>query len=259
MAKRTKSPAPLPGQPPVRPMLQPSDLTLAVTRSDRPQANAGEPLSGRAQALVSLVLIAHFGALLVTWSANLAPSYLQGNLTALLSPYLVTTTQAYNAFPLELTHAEPFDFPMHIQLLATDEQRGVWQFMALPGLGDADSSATDNRFSRWSNYSRVIRLVASEQPDSEILSDIAASAVRYAEQRSGQTYRAIRWVAPKILSYDEDALVRTGQLIEGEGELSPQIVYSAAVLRDAAGGLSLIPEQAPLRTAKPVRRTGGLP
>jgi len=105
----------------------------------------------------------------------------------------------------------------------------------------------------------MIRLVAAEQPDSEILSDIAASAVRYAEQRSGQTYRAVRWVAPKIPSYDQDALVHAGQLTEGEGELSPQVVYSAVILRDATGGLSLIPEQAPLRTSKPVGRTGDLP
>jgi hypothetical protein len=215
--------------------------------------------SGRAQVLVSFILVAHFGALLVTWSANLAPSYLQGNLTALLSPYLVTTNQAYNAFPLELTHAEPFDFPMHMELLPSDEQHGVWQVMAVPGMESAGGQVMDNRFSRWANYSRVIRLVASEQPDSEILSDIAASAIRYAEQRSGQTYKAVRWVAPKILSYDQDALVYAGQLTEGEGELAPQVVYSAVIVRDPTEGLSLIPEQAPLRTSKPLGRTGVLP
>lgn len=208
--------------------------------------------SQRQRTIVSVVVSAQFLALLITLSANLAPSFLQGKLTRLLSPYLVTTNQAYNAFPLELTHAEPFDFPMYIEFRAEDSASDRWEKLNLPGITNPASSLAAWRYSRWTNLSRVVRLIFTEQPDSEILSDITAHLVDVAEQQSGDTFREVRWMAPKVLSYDEDARLANGEEALAGEAFSPSIVYSATVVHGPAGQLSLVPQQAPLRTAKPI-------
>lgn len=208
--------------------------------------------SQRQRTIASMVISVHFLALLITLSANLAPSFLQGKLTRWLSPYLVTTNQAYNAFPLELTHAEPFDFPMYLEFRSANSASDRWEKLDLPGITNPTSRLAAWRFSRWTNLSRVVRLIFTEQPDIEILSDITAHLVGVAEQQSGDTFREVRWMAPKVLSYDEDARLANGEAGLTEDEFSPSIVYSATVVHGPAGQLSLVPQQIPLRTAKPV-------
>lgn len=216
--------------------------------------------SPRARWVASTLICAHLAAVMLGLSANLAPSFLQGQLTAWLAPYLVTTGQSYQALPLELTHAEPFDFPLWVELLPSDEDHAQWQPLLPPGTRQAmdessegDVGGLDQRFSRWANYSRMIRLIATEQPDSEILSDIAVQLVRNAAAQSArrQNFRAIRLVAPKVLSYDEDTQVASGQLDLDAEVLAPTIVFEASVVGEPSGELSLVPSLSPLRTAKP--------
>ena len=215
--------------------------------------------------VASALICAHFTAILVGLSANLSPSYLQGQLTAWLAPYLVTMGQSYQALPLELTHAEPFDFPLWVELLPSDEPNAQWQPLLLPDtrqtIDESSSGGLDQRFSRWANYSRLIRLIATEQPESEILSDIAVQLVRNAASQSArrQRFQAIRLVAPKVLSYDEDAQVASGQLDLGAEVLAPTIVFEASVLEAPSGELSLVPSLSPLRTAKPLADRKPLP
>lgn len=224
--------------------------------------------SPRVRSLASALICAHLAALMLGLSANLAPSYLQGQLTAWLSPYLVTTGQSYQALPLELTHAEPFDFPLWVELLPSDESNASWQPLRLPNTRQTTDESSrrgvgglDQRFSRWANYSRMIRLIATEQPDSEILSDIAVQLVRSAAAQSArrQNFRAIRLVAPKVLSYDEDAQVASGQLDLDADLLAPTIVFEASVVEGPSGELSLVPSLSPLRTAKPLAQRRSLP
>lgn len=249
MAKRKKN------APPISSSLEQASQQTSEPIFQSHSAIDGPP-SPRMQLLVSLVIVFHFCALLVAFSANLAPSYLQGQLTAWLSPYTVTTNQAYNAFPLELTHAEPLDFPLYVELLHSNqqgsEQSEDWQRMLLPGGSSRKLASHDVRWSRWSNLSRVIQLIAIEQPDSEILSDIAARLVVTAEKQTGDTFRAVRLIAPRVLSYDQDARVFSGESSLEDDELSPTVVYRATIVRDSASQISLVPEQIPLRTAKPV-------
>lgn len=210
----------------------------------------------RMQLSISLAIAFHFCALLIAFSANLAPSYLQGQLTAWLSPYAITTNQAYNAFSLELTHAEPLDFPLYVELLPVNQQDGKqseeWQKMLLPGSSSRKFASHDVRWSRWSNLSRVIQLIAIEQPDSEILSDIAARLVVIAEEQTGNSFRAVRLITPRVLSYDQDARVFSGASSLEDDELSPTVVYRATIVRDSTSRISLVPDEIPLRTAKPV-------
>ncbi len=199
------------------------------------------------------MILFHFGALLSALAANLSPSYLQGQLTELLSPYSATTSQTYNSIPLELTHAEPFDFPLQVELLPSDEAGEDWQSMLLPGSHSRVPNSLGFRWSRWPNISRVIQLIATDQPDSEILSDIVARLVVIAERQTGRTFRAVRLRTPKVLSYDDDALLASGQTSLQDNDPSVEVAYRATIIRESERDISLIPEQLPLRTAKPVR------
>jgi hypothetical protein len=248
MAKRKKSPPPT------------SSSSEQATQQANESSNAASPAanqlpSPRAQFFVSLAIVFHFGALLAAFSANLAPSYLQGQITSWLSAYAVTTNQAYSSVPLELTHAEPFDFPLLVEFLPANNQGSepveVWERMLLPGSSSANE-LHDLRWSRWPNLCRVIQLIAADQPDSEILSDIAARLVEMAEKRSDKPFGSIRLIAPRVLSYDEDASVNSGESTLEDDTLAPTIVYRATIVRDSTQQISLIPEQNPLRTAKPV-------
>ena len=248
MAKRKKSATPI------------SSTSEQATQQSRESSEAASPAvnqppTPRTQFLVSLAIVFHFGALLVALSANLAPSYLQGQFTAWLSPYAVTTNQAYSSFPLELTHAEPFDFPLFVEFLSTTSQGSaqgeVWERMLLPGSSSPNAALHDLGWSRWANVCRVIQLIAADQPDSEILSDIAARLVTMGENKSDKRFRSIRLIAPHVLSYDEDASVVSGERSLEDDALAPTILYRATIVRDLTQQISLVPEQIPLRTAKP--------
>ncbi len=210
--------------------------------------------SPRLRSIVSLLVVAHLATVLIALAANLAPSLLLGKMTQLTSAYAGTTNQIYTGLPLELTHAEPFDFPLNVEMQSSELTGTEWQAMPLPGIEQPRTDSHQLRFSRWSNFSRVMRMVATNQPDSEILADIAARLVELAEKREQQTFQGIRFIAPKVLSYDEDALLASGQSTKHDEELLSTIVYSATILRDVDGRLSLVPQQIPLRTAKPLLR-----
>ena len=68
---------------------------------------------------------------------------------------------------------------------------------------------------------------AIDDPESEILSEFAAQAVKAMQRGRQEEFDRVRFVAPKVLSFDEDAIVAAGQGSLISEELSPEIVFSA--------------------------------
>lgn len=210
--------------------------------------------------LASLLIILHGSILLTVLSSNLAPSYLQGRVLDLLSPYLNMSHQAYNALPLELTSSEMIDFPLQVELqaetLIADATQPDWHPMSLDGPIDFDKPPAALRTTRWPNMARWLLLTASVDPESEVLADFAAQCVRLAEKQTGQRFQAVRFRSPKVLSYDEDLALLANLRDPNDQEFQPSVVYSANIVRladelEGAQRLSLVPAQAPQRTAKP--------
>lgn len=247
--------------------------SAAAESTDADFSNCKTP-SATVRGLISLAIIVQVLSLLLAYSSNLAPSYLQGRILNVVGPFLHLTHQYYHALPLELTRADPLDFPLRIELQAEAANRSEglmaesWQPLALATLFGDSRVQTDVHDTRWQNLARWLTLVASADPESEILSDFAARAVVLAEKQTGQRYQAVRLLSPKVLSYDED-LALAGNLREPTDEMfQPSVLYSASVVRlggsaDASGAdrqsLSLIPTQDSLRTAKPTESTKELP
>lgn len=218
---------------------------MATSRRDEPTL--------RTRWLISVALLLHFGVLLFQLSANVAPSYLQGKIDDWLAPLLVTLNLDYGATPLELTHAAPIDFPLLVELLPADAAHDApqaWQTLELPNATLSSNDTWDFRRSRWPNYARLIRLVAVEYPDSELLADIALPFVHYAESRSRNQFSALRIRAPKVLSYEEEEARASGyEELEGQ-EARGTVVFGATIVRTSSS-IVLVPFQEPARTAKP--------
>ncbi len=204
---------------------------------------------------MSFLVVAHFLALILTLSSNLGPSYVQGELGRWAAPYLVTTNQKYVALPLALTHADTIDFPLWIELRPSGSGPDAWQRFDLPGSSSGRGEASLTR-SRWPNFSRMVRLVAEEQPDSELLAEIAAQVVRAAEARQEARFDQVRFVQPHVLSFDEDAIVDQGQASLIAQELEDEVVFTANVVRDSRGDIGLVPMQESSRTSKPLSSGG---
>lgn len=165
-----------------------------------------------------------------------------------LAPYQVTTSQTYGGQPLELTHAEDFDFPLVVQVRYQDAE--TWESL------DADVFQLANQsISRWPTLARAFQIIASENAESEMLGEIAFRFVRLSESQSTESsntksaIEAIRFLRPIVPSYDEYS-ASTPELQELVG-LKPETVYEAQVVRDEDRSIGVIPAQEAYRSAKP--------
>lgn len=221
--------------------IQPS-LQVATATADAPSA--------KVRVVASLLVVLHFSALGIALSANLVPSFLQGELLAWLSPYLQTTRQAYGAVLLEWTHAQAIDFPVAVEWQTADSE---WS--PLPWGGSLQRVPP----SYWPNLGRNVRLIAEDQPDNELLCDIAFRLLQHAGG-SDENIVAIRMLQPHVLSFDEDLIVAAGRESLIEAELEPDVFFAASVVRDNDGqAVGLIPWQAADRTAKAFRNVAQEP
>ncbi len=218
--------------------------TLANTDSEPPANAALSSLPSWLQGLCSLAITLHLFALLIALSSNLAPSYLQGKLLGLLSPYLVTTHQIYRTVPLELTHAEKQDFPLVFEALDSDGSDNQWRELTATDLPPLSSK-------HWSNFSRWFALTAEQQPEAEVLADLSARYLNRAEASTGARYQAVRAVIAKVNSFDEDFALQLGVASTDDAAYQPSELFRAFVVRRENRPLSLVPAQAPLRTSKP--------
>lgn len=233
-ADRTSEPLPNPESLPL------TDTPLATGQvvADDETESAGTKF----KVVASLVIVVHFFALLVALSANLFPSALQEKFTLGLSGYLVSTSQNYGSLPLELTHSEPFDYPLIVQVRRKKD--GKWKTAEFAGYKEGDYS-----FSRWMNMARLVRLAVEENSENEILGEIGFGLSRHIDgENPRDAIDAIRLVQPIVLNFDQATATPEEQRdILG---LAPKTVFQAAVIRRDGEIVGVVPAQESYRSSK---------
>ncbi|QDV24481.1 hypothetical protein [Aureliella helgolandensis] len=219
--------------------------------SDGSVHSSPQPPSPVVRRWVSLLVVVQLSLVVLSLAANLSASYLQGKLLDIAAPYLVSTGQDYGAVPIELTHAEDINRPLHVQLHRAGDRAADWIPLALPGEQAGANGIANWSRSRWPNLSRILQLIALEIPDSEILSEVAAQILATAGQRDLTSVDAIRFVVPFAPSYDEYSILTSAQGSLSQDLFEDEVLYSARILRSADGQLTLVPAQDGLRTSKP--------
>ncbi len=227
--------------------------------------------SVKVRRIVSGLLAAHFSALAIALSANLAPSFLHGEILPWFAPVHVTTAQDYVLLPLELTHAAKIDLPLvaDVRLVGDDPLADTpqWRRIQLPEIPPFASSSANSQEqivnwsssrSRWPNLSRLIAWVAIEQPDSEVLPEFALQLLKYVGARESaidlDSVDEIRLIQPHVLTYDDWIMLNREQGGLLEATLVGEVLYGAKVLRPARGELRLLPLQEPAMTSKPLSK-----
>lgn len=227
----------------------------ATTRNEETQHAATQP-SGPVRSLISSLILLHFLGLIIALSANLAPSFLQGEAVAWLSPLHVTMGQDYIMLPLELTQAADMDAPVAVEVV--NENGNEWEPLAISGNGLSPEFV---RSSRWPNMARLLYWISQQQPDSEVLPEFAqrllqASRNANALDESGAPEsrpQAIRFVQPHVVSYDEDLVIASGRETLLADSMQSTVLYAARIVRDETGTIvGLIPQQDPALTSKPI-------
>ena len=246
------------------PKIGPPEI-LPETPPEALASDSAVPAVFPARLLVSLLIVFHLAALIIALSANLTPSFLQGELNTYLAPYHVTTGQDYLMLPLELTHGASMDRPFSVQFRLSGNPN--WHDMDLPGAVTVRNGATRFTRSRWPNFSRLLVWIMENEPESELLSEFASQCVRHLEatesnksadlrnDESSEAITEIRFIQPHVLSFDEALIVAEGQEELIAEELSPEILYHGYVVR-IGSEIGLIPAEDSSRTAKPIPVTG---
>ncbi len=196
---------------------------------------------------VAVLLGAHWALIAMALASNLAPSMLQGLLLEWTSPYLYATHQAYGAVPLEITHGDSIDRTLLVETL---DERGTWWPVDLRQRSPRDGEWRWTS-SRWSNLSRVFRIISNEMSDAEILAEIALAVVRHQEASLGKRMRRVRFIQWPVPSYDEYLAVAEEGPAALPGVLDSQVIYEAAVTRRGDTVLGVTPVLPAFRVAKP--------
>ncbi|RMF44295.1 MAG: hypothetical protein D6753_02950 [Planctomycetota bacterium] len=189
----------------------------------------------------------HWVLIVLALSSNLAPSMLQGMLLEWTSPYLYATHQAYGAVPLEITHGESIDRTL---LVETQDEHGTWWPV---DLGQQMPREGELRWtkSRWSQVSRVFRIIANELSDAEILAEVALALVRHQEATLGKEVHAVRLIEMPVPSYDEYMAVADDGPAALVEVIDPQVIYQASVARRGELILGVTPVLPEFRVARP--------
>ncbi len=217
--------------------------------------------SAKSRKWISLLIAIHFATMAIALSANLAPSFLHGEVLPWLAPLHVTSGQDYILLPLELTHAAKIDLPMAVEIRLVDQQK--WRSLALPQIADKPAVADSQQIvnwsssrSRWPNLSRLITWIALEQPSSTVLPEFSFQLLKYAAAHEQDIeidqIAEIRLVQPHVLNYDEFVQLNRGQGELLANQLDAEIIYGAHVVHTATGEIRLLPMQEPALTAKPL-------
>lgn len=203
-----------------------------------------EYVKPRQRILASVLIAGQLGLLLFSLLANLSPSILQDRISAIAGVYLVTTAQDYGAVPIELSHGEVLEVPMRIEVHQAGEAADRWTTLFPTPSTPAH---------QWPNVSRLMRLIATEIPDSEILSELVARAIAISSPRDVQDADYVRITAPYMASYDEFSIAGEGRSENIRMLYPDSVVFSAKIVQSSDGDLLLIPNQDPSRTSKSQR------
>jgi hypothetical protein len=206
--------------------------------------------------ITSCLIVLHFAGLIIALSANIAPSFLHGEALRWLAPVHVSTGQDYIMLPLELTQATDMDAPVVVEVM-TEQETPSWQRLSFPNDRVSPGSLLS---SRWSNLARLMVWISQQQPDSEVLPELALRAIRSGSTPAGSSIDlnesiAIRFVQPHVLSYDEDLVIAGGRESLLADALEPNVVYAAQILHGKNGEIALVPSQDAGLTSKPIATT----
>ncbi|MCA9194484.1 MAG: hypothetical protein KDB03_22090 [Planctomycetales bacterium] len=206
-----------------------------------------DTFSGNLRSLISVLLLAHFLALLLTWSSNLAPSELQLRLNSIFKYYLVPTGQVYGGIPLEITHGEELDFPIFFDIGFDREGATHWVRLPTPS-SLVEDSALD---SRWASYSRACIQIWRESPNADVFADLAVLVVRRAAELQLGDCQYVRIVRPHVLTRSEASLSLeevTRPIVRSRDE----VLYQCQLTPLPNGVLRVTPILETKRTAKSV-------
>ncbi|MCR9296419.1 MAG: hypothetical protein NXI32_27220 [bacterium] len=197
------------------------------------------------QRAITIAIVLHFVTLFVAFSSNLYQSLLQQEAIRYLSPYLVTTSQVYGALPLEWTHAQSYDLPMDFEVRSKGSQR--WETLISANRSD---QLGDNW--RWSNLTRILRMVIMEDPESEIAAELGLKiANHYQSRRNAADLASIRFIQPYTPSFDEATLLAGEDVAELDVSTEPEVIYQADVVYDQSGkAIGLLPILESYRSSK---------
>jgi hypothetical protein len=100
---------------------------------------------------------------------------------------------------------------------------------------------------------RILRLVLDDEPESEIVAEIALTAIRRTTpqepmDRAEKRLKAIRFVQPYVPSYSDAELIMEG--MQDEVDTAPRVIYEAAVVYEGSQPVGLLPKLESYRSAK---------
>ena len=190
---------------------------------------------GLGKLLLLAFVLFHFFCWIVTWNANFGQSLLYGDVLGWTANYMVPTGQHFGAAPFEWTHGEPLDFPVRVEVLEQDE------------IGWVPLSAA-NETARWPIFARYLTIVADDDRESELLSEIAFHVLRSCEDDLGPT-KQIRFLRPLVPSFDEQAAIAMGQESYLGELLDGDEFFRARIIRADQEIVGLIPAQPDYRSS----------
>lgn len=210
---------------------------------------AAHTLSPLYRRIASICIVAHMAVLLLSLSANLSPSYLQGVMLDWAELYTISFGQDYGAVAVELTHGESLDFPVAIQVQSDEDDAGEWTTLSPPGVQIDDERPVNWSRSRWPNLSRAVRLLYNDTEDTEALAILASAAIHGSSNRSSGNVVRVRVVSPTVLNYEQySAAIQAGYTVAEAYD--DEVVYTASLVRLAGGEIVLVPEEESLKTSK---------
>ena len=214
-------------------------VTLPISQID------SQTSGSRGKWLFSVFASAQILIIVLSLLSNYAPSYLQGEILNWLSPYVVSTHQLYGAKPLELTHSEDIDFPVHIDVQYEGDNR--WSSVQF--------KTQDLQKTRWPMFARIFAVVVSEDSENEVLSEITLAIVRKVDSLQRKKIRRIRLYQPHVFSFDEDSYVNAGQADLLDGLTDDTQLFAADVVYDSSSNIiGVLPILSEYRTSPAARQ-----
>lgn len=210
---------------------------------------AEEVLSPLYRRIASACIVLQVGVLVLSLSANLSPSYLQGMMLDWAELYTISVGQDYGAVAVELTHGESLDFPVAIQVQSESDDAGEWTTLSPPGVQVSDKRPVNWSRSRWPNLSRAVRLLYNDTEDTEALAILATAAIHGSSNRRLRNVSRVRIVSPTVLNYEQYSTVMQAGYTVGEA-YDDEVIYTASLVRLAGGEMVLVPDEEPLKTSK---------
>jgi hypothetical protein len=222
--------------------------TLEENTSTQETAVTGP--SSRFRVVATFLILLQFACLITSLAANLSPSLLQSNILDWIGPYVVTTGQDYGEVALEWTHGEEIEFPMLVQVHYAGDASDDWASLPPPGVRVSEERPVQWTQSRWSNFSRIIRLLYTDSGDNEILGEIIVDTLAADDSRRAGEIDQARLLSPVVINYRQyEEMKEVGGVTIAEA-WPDSVVYTADIIKTPDGQLVVSPALPASRVSK---------